>query len=93
MTLKTSTCLASLALAALTGVPVAMADDDFYGIVQSRPAGKVGTWVIGGRSFEATRDTDLDEDDGPLRVGACAEVYIDDGRVEEIETEPLRDCR
>jgi len=64
-----------------------VADDDFYGMIESRPDGKAGTWVIGGRSFDVPANVKLDEDDGPLNVGACAEVDIDDGVVEEIESE------
>jgi hypothetical protein len=73
-------------------VLTASADDEFYGIVESRPDGKAGTWTIGGRSIEATDDTDLDEDDGPLTIGACAEVEIGDGKVDEIETKPAAKC-
>ena len=73
-------------------VQVAVSDDDFYGIIENRPDGKVGTWVIGGRSVEVTKRTDLDEDNGPLKVGSCAEVEIDNGKVEDIESEPLSRC-
>ena len=73
-------------------VQVAVADNDIYGIIKNRPDGKVGTWVVGGRSVEVTERTDLDEDDGPLKVGSCAKVEIDDGKVEEIESEPLNKC-
>ena len=80
-------------LLVLGAATVAAADEDFYGIIESRPEGKVGTWVIGGRSIEVTERTDLDEDHGPLKVGACVEVDMDNGKVEEIETEPARKCR
>lgn len=70
----------------------ALADDDFYGVIESRPVGKVGTWVVGGRSIEVTDETDLDVDNGPLEVGACVEVEIDDGDVEEIESKRLEKC-
>ncbi len=73
-------------------VQVAVADDNFYGIIENRPDGKVGTWVIGGRSVEVTNRTDLQEYNGPLKVGSCAEVEIDDGKVEEIDSEPLNKC-
>lgn len=73
-------------------VSVAFADEDFYGIIESRPAGKVGTWVVGGRSVEVTETVKLDDDEGPLTVGACVEVDIDNGIVEEIESEPPRKC-
>lgn len=41
-----------------------------------------------------TERTDLDENDGPLKTGACAEVDMVDGEVEEIEHEhePARNC-
>lgn len=69
------------------------ADDDFCGIIESRPGGKVGTWIVGGCSFEVTELTDLEKDDGPLKIAACLEVDTDDGKVEEIGTEPSRKCR
>ena len=37
-----------------------------------------------------TERTDLDENDGPLKTGACAEVDMVDGEVEEIEREIMR---
>lgn len=73
-------------------VGVAQADDDFYGIVEKRPEGQVGTWVIGGRSVEVVESTEIDTDHGELSIGACVEVDIDDGKVEEIESEPPRKC-
>ncbi len=64
------------------------------GIVQSRPAGKVGTWVIGGRTFTATRATRLDTLEGPLSVGTCAKVrYRGANLAVEIDSEPASDCR
>lgn len=71
---------------------IALADDEFNGIIESRPDGKAGTWVVGGRSVEATERTRLDEKDGPLKVGVCAEVELEDGIVEEIDSEPLHKC-
>jgi hypothetical protein len=71
---------------------VAVADQDLYGIIKSRPAGKVGTWVVGGHSVEVTERTRLKEHKGPLQIGACAEVEIDEGKVKEIESEPLKKC-
>ena len=72
---------------------VAFAKKDFYGVVESRPKGIEGTWVIGGKSIEATELTQLDEDSGPITVGTCVEVDIDDGIVEEIESEPPHKCK
>lgn len=83
----------TLAVSALAFSLGAGADDDFYGIVESRPAdGHVGEWVIGGRTFTATAATEIDTDDGPLDVGACASVDTKGERVEEIESEPARKC-
>jgi hypothetical protein len=82
--------LASSAVALSFG---AQADDDFYGVVESRPAdGHVGEWVIGGRSFTATADTEIEADDGPLDIGACASVDMEGERVEEIESERADEC-
>src|SRR5690606_12944776 len=54
--------------------PGIQAGEEFYGILESRPEGKVGNWVIGGRQVAVTEKTKLEEDDGPLVVGACVEV-------------------
>jgi hypothetical protein len=71
----------------------ALANDDFRGIVESRPAdGHVGEWVIGGRAFTATAATEIDTDDGPLDIGTCASVDMEGDLVDEIETEPARKC-
>lgn len=83
-------CVSAIALAAPA---IGQADDDFFGIVESRPAGIAGTWTVGGRSFAADDRTRLDEDDGPARVGACVSVDYEGPRVEEIETEPAARCR
>jgi len=64
-----------------------------YGPIENRPEGKEGTWVIGGRSFTVTDTTELDEDDGPLVVGACAEVEIKGIVVKKIESEEKYKCR
>ncbi len=69
------------------------AEEEFTGIVESRPESTAGTWVIGGRSIEVTESVELDEEDGPLSVGACAEVDIENGVVEEIESEPDEECQ
>ena len=70
----------------------ALASDELKGIVQSRPEGKVGTWVVAGATLQVTEETKLDESEGPLVVGACAEVDISNGVVKEIESEKLSDC-
>ena len=81
-------------LASMLSFPVvARAANDFYGLIESRPAGNTGTWVIGGRQVSATEQTKFDDDEGPLAVGACVEVDYDGGTVEEIESEKASKCR
>jgi hypothetical protein len=83
----------TLAFSALAFSLGAVADDDFYGIVESRPAdGHVGEWVIGGRTFTSTAATKIDTDDGPLDIGVCASVDTEGERVEEIESESAQKC-
>lgn len=72
--------------------PAVASDEEFYGIIESLPNGSIGTWVVGGRSFEVTAKTKLEEDHGPFAVGSCVDVEIDDGLVDSIETEPARKC-
>jgi hypothetical protein len=84
--------MACLSVAALALPMVGQADDDFYGKIESRPDAKVGEWVIGGKTVNATAQTELDDRKGPLTVGSCVEVEIDDGAFEEIEAEKMRKC-
>jgi hypothetical protein len=77
----------------IQGVPLTgVADDDFHGIIENRPDVKAGTWVVGGRSVKVTDQTRLEEHNGPLSVGACAEVEVERGVAEEIESEPPYKC-
>ena len=73
--------------------PGIQAGEEFYGILESRPEGKVGTWTIGGRQVAVTEQTKLEEGDGPLVVGACVEVEYKGDTVKEIETEESYKCR
>ena len=83
-------CLSALALI----LPVvSQADDSFKGKVESRPGDKVGTWVIDGRKLDVTAKAELEEKAGPLVQGACVEVEIDDGIVEEIESVDMDKCQ
>jgi hypothetical protein len=66
--------------------------EKIYGTIESRPEGKAGTWKIGGRSYEMKDTTKIDEDDGPLVVGACAEVELIGNVVKEIESEKKSKC-
>lgn len=66
---------------------------DFYGIIQGRPLnGLHGEWTIGNRIFKTDQSTEFDETEGPLVVGNCAKVHIRDGRIHEIDSEPMKDC-
>lgn len=67
---------------------------EFYGIVQSLPAkGLQGKWVIAGRTVKADAGTEFDQVEGKLAVGRCVKVHIRNGRVHEIDSEPMRNCR
>lgn len=63
-----------------------------YGTIESRPEGKTGTWKIGGNSYEVQDTTKFDEDDGPLGVGACAELELIGNVVREMESEKDSQC-
>ena len=67
---------------------------EFYGIVEFRPEyARQGEWVIGGYTFIADAETELDQSEGPLTIGSCVKVHLRDGRVHEIDSEPMRNCR
>ena len=67
---------------------------EYKGIIESRPTGTAGNWIIGNRVYKATESTKIDEEKGPLKIGACAEVEIDKkGNVTEIETESMKKCK
>jgi len=67
---------------------------EFYGIVQMRPEkGSQGTWVIGNSAFTADAGTEFDQSEGQLTVGSCAKVHVRNGRVHEIDSEPIRNCQ
>jgi hypothetical protein len=63
-------------------MPVAMAsptdnDDgwpEWYGLLESRPSGVAGEWVVGGRTFTATSATVVEQEHGTLQIGVCTEV-------------------
>ena len=65
----------------------------FYGFVESRPEGLHGTWVIGGRQITTQPQTEFDQEEGLLQVGACVKVEIRGGRVHEIDSEPASNCQ
>lgn len=67
---------------------------EFYGIIEVRPEyGLHGTWVISGFSFTTDARTEFDQLEGPLTIGSCAKVHLRSGRVHEIDSEPMGNCR
>jgi hypothetical protein len=101
---KTITIALAIMVALQTFIPLDIAQakrgrdnenrSEFYGIVQSRPKNVLdGVWVIGRRTFKADAGTEYDQTEGKLAVGSCAKVHIRNGRVHEIDSEPMRDCR
>ena len=71
-------------------------EESHRGLVENRPDGLVGTWVIGGLTFEADSNTQFNEEDGPLEVGTCADVdYVvtDTANLAlEIDSKALVEC-
>lgn len=72
--------------------------DDYLvrvGLLESRPDGKVGQWVIGGETYTATAQTELDFDHGALSVGVCVKVKVSASEptiAKEIESEHAYKC-
>ncbi len=82
-----STCTLLLAPANST------ASEEFFGLLEGLPEGRVGTWVIGGRQVEVTDQTEIEEEFGPFAVGACIEVEYEGKVVKKVATEKKRLCR
>jgi hypothetical protein len=81
MTMRTTlkhAVLAFAVLATFTFATFAAAKDgvvEVKGTVMSMPAsGFVGDWTIGGKAVQSTADTIIDQEDGPLVVGATVEA-------------------
>lgn len=98
-TIKTTAITIALLLAATTEMVMAKGGYDdknrsrMYGIIQAMPQdGLHGEWVIGGHTFITDAGTEFDQAEGDLTIGSCAKVDVRDGRVHEIDSEPMRDC-
>ena len=94
------TLLAATVLTVALWIPSAFAKDgdeprtEFKGIVTEKPHGTLtGVWVIDGRQIRTGPDTQFDQAEGPLVVGACVKVKIRNGRIHEIDSEPPHSCR
>ena len=62
---------------------------DLTGVIESLPGAKaaeelVGNWVVGGITVEVLPGTEIEQDKGPIAVGACVEV--DDGELQDDNT-------
>ena len=90
--MKIRTALLAVCTASLLFPAIGHADEEFYGKLESRPDSKAGTWTVGGRQFNATATTDVEEDHGLLKVGSCIEVEFEGNVVEEIESKPMARC-
>ena len=56
-------------------VGTAFAKEEFYGTVKKMPAsGQLGEWVIGGKTVNVVKDTELEQEYAPLVVGAYVKV-------------------
>ncbi len=67
---------------------------EHYGLIKSRPQKSLeGVWNVGGQNFTATAGTEFNQTQGKLTVGSCAKVHIRNGRVHEIDSEPLHNCK
>ncbi len=66
-----------------------------YGRIESFPANLLGTWVVGGVTYNATAGSEFKQADGVFAVGVCVKVHAltttTPATVREIETE--RDYR
>jgi hypothetical protein len=83
---------ALLASFCLLGSTLALADEEFYGVIEQRPQTNLGMWVIAGQQIEVTKKTELESEHGPLAVGACVEVEHDKNVATEIESEKPEKC-
>lgn len=81
-----------IAASCFTFSGLAMADEEFYGTIESRPTANPGIWVISGQQVEVTNETDVDNDNGPLVVGSCVEVEHKKGVVKEIDSAKPQKC-
>jgi hypothetical protein len=59
-----------------TTTPVAGARRELYGIIESFPAGLIGTWQIGGMAFVADASTQFKQERAAFAVGVLVEVHF-----------------
>ena len=90
--MKTWITLLALCVSGLSLPTLSHADEEYFGKLENRPDSKAGTWTVGGRQFMATEETELEEEHGMLKMGACVEVEYENNKVEEIESKPMARC-
>jgi hypothetical protein len=66
---------------------------EYRGILQNRPVGTAGVWVIDEVPYRANYKTVLVQENGPLGIGACIGIAMSRGIVTEIESEDPDACR
>lgn len=57
----------------------------FGGVVNFIPGGKVGEWIVEGRSFWISDQVRLEQSTFPVAEENCVILFFKDGEVEEIE--------
>lgn len=96
-TVLISTVLLSTLLTDIAAAKYGRGDEnrsEYYGIIRARPLdGRQGKWVINERIFITDQNTEFDETEGPLNIGICVKVHLRNGRVHEIDSEPMQDCQ
>lgn len=73
-------------------ISCAREEEEFTGTLESRPKSNAGTWVIGGRQVEATNETKVEAEYGPIVVGACMVVEYEGKLVKYIKSEEKNKC-
>ena len=79
----------------LLASPISFAreEEEFTGTLESRPKSNMGTWVIGGRKVDATDETKVEAEYGPIVVGGCVVVEYEGKLVKYIKSEEKHKCR
>lgn len=65
---------------------------EFFGVVESKPEGRVGDWSVDGMRVVVRGTTEFDLDRGPVALGACVSIEgfaLADGSVEATEIEVI----
>jgi len=84
----------AILLLILAALLTACGDDEikYRGILQNRPVGAAGVWIIDGVPYRANINTVLEQKQGPLGIGACVGIAMSRGIVRRIESENPDAC-